>query len=362
MKKVLVANIFGIGDVLFTTPLIANLKKEVEGISVDYLCNARTRDIVESNPDVDKIFIYEKDDYVKLWKQSKIRCMKALYRLLLLMRRQKYDAVFDFTLSRKSGLFFKLAGIPRRVGLDYKKRGAFLTDRIPFTGFEARHVIEYYLDLLKYVGVAASVKEMQLVPDENMLEWASAYLREKGIEGKRLVVIIPGGGASWGRQASRKRWEDAGFSKAADILARHGLKIAFLGDPSEKYLCSSAADRMTEKPVFIENALTLKQYIALLSQCALVLCNDGGPLHVAVALGVKTVSIFGPVDDKVYGPYPASDRHKVITAREVPCRPCYNRFKLPECEHDNRCLTDITPDRVAEACLKLLEREEIIHE
>ncbi len=361
MKKVLVANIFGIGDVLFTTPLIASLKKETEGLSVDYLCNARTRDVVESDPDVDEIFVYEKDDYARLWRRSKVRCLMALYKLFLSIRRQRYDMVLDFTLSRKFGLFFKLAGIPRRVGLDYRRRGIFLTDRIPLAGFTERHVVEHYLDLLRRAGVPASIKEMQLVPDENALEWARAYLKEKGLEKGCLVAVVPGGGASWGPQAPRKRWAPAGFSQAADILVEQGLKVVFLGDRSETDLCREAAGKMTKGRAATENTLTLKQYIALLSQCGLVLCNDGGPLHIAVALGARTVSIFGPVDDKVYGPYPGSDKHKVITAREVPCRPCYGRFKLPECTHDNRCLTGIDPRTVADACLELLGRERMIH-
>ncbi|MFH1552543.1 MAG: glycosyltransferase family 9 protein [Candidatus Omnitrophota bacterium] len=355
MKRVLVANIFGIGDVLFTTPLIANLKKEIEGISVDYLCNARARDIVESNPDVDEIFVYEKDFFVKLWGESRLRCLKALYELFSVVRRKRYDAVFDFTLSREFGLFFTLAGIPRRIGLDYKNRGLFLTEKVPLLGFEDRHVIEYYLDLLRPIGEAVSIKEMQLVPCEDTLEWARTFLEEKGARGAHAIVaVIPGGGASWGGKASRKRWGAGGFSRAADILAANGVKIALLGDPSETDLCRDVAGGMKEHIAIVENSLTLKQYIALLSQCDLVLCNDGGPLHVAGALGVKTVSIFGPVDDKIYGPYPTSDRHRVIKAREVPCRPCYNRFKLPECVYENKCLTGIDPETVAEACLKLL--------
>ena len=71
MKNILIANIFGIGDVLFTTPLMGNLKKHIEGVSVDYLCNARTRFILESSPDVDQIFEYEKDDLTEKWRRSK---------------------------------------------------------------------------------------------------------------------------------------------------------------------------------------------------------------------------------------------------------------------------------------------------
>lgn len=357
MKRILVANIFGIGDVLFTTPLIASLKKEIAGVEIDYLCNARTKAAVECDPDVDRIFVYEKDDLVDLWKKSKAGCLKSLYALFMDIKRRKYDAVFDFTLSREFGFFFTLAGIPKRIGLNYKKRGVFLTDKFAFSGFAGRHVVEYYLDLLKSLDVSPSMNRIQLVPDEKLREWATAYLRERGAGEGPCVAVVPGGGASWGTHASRKRWSPEGFSRAADILTGAGVAAVILGDASETDLCRKTAGMMSAKPLAVENGLKLDEYIALLSACDLILCNDGGPLHVAVALGVKTVSIFGPVDDKVYGPYPPSAGNRVITAAEIPCRPCYGRFRLPECEYDNRCLTDIDPERVADACMEQLRKK-----
>jgi ADP-heptose:LPS heptosyltransferase len=354
MKKVLVANIFGIGDVLFTTPLISNLKNSIQGVTVDYLCNARTKDVVGMNPDVDDVFVYEKDEFLGLWKSSKVEWFKSARDLFSGIRKKRYDIVFDFTLSREFGLFFALSGIPCRIGLDYKKRGIFLTRKVPLTGFEDRHVVEYYLDLLDGLDVPKEKKDMRLVPEESSVEWASGYLKDKGAGGESVAAVIPGGGASWGTHAARKRWTPEGFAKVSDILIRHGVKVAIFGDPSETELCREVSRQMSESPVAVDNSLTLKQYNALLSRVDLALCNDGGPLHMAVALGVKTVSIFGPVDEKVYGPYPVSDKHKVITALEMPCRPCYGRFKLPECDNDIRCLADIEPERVANVCLELL--------
>jgi heptosyltransferase-2 len=357
MKRILVANIFGIGDVLFTTPLIASLKREMTGVEIDYLCNARTKAAVESVPDVDRIFVYEKDDLVDLWKKSKVACLKGVYGLFTDIRRRKYDAVFDFTLSREFGFFFTLAGIPRRIGLDYKKRGSFLTDKFAFSGFAGRHVVEYYLDLLRSLDVSPSMNRLQLIPAEKLREWAVSYLRERGAGEEPRVAVVPGGGASWGIHASRKRWSPEGFSRAADILAARGVAVVILGDASETDLCRKTAEMMSAKPLAVENGLKLEEYIALLNACDLVLCNDGGPLHLAVALRVKTVSIFGPVDDKVYGPYPPSAGNRVITASEIPCRPCYDRFKLPECEYDSRCLTDIDPEKVADTCMELLREK-----
>ena len=86
----------------------------------------------------------------------------------------------------------------------------------------------------------------------------------------------------------------------------------------------------------------------------LVVTNDGGPLHMASALGVKTVSIFGPVDEKVYGPYPPSDKHIVITNKNITCRPCYKNFRFWGCPNNLSCVKDITVDEVFTAVRSLL--------
>lgn len=354
MKKILIANIFGIGDILFTTPLISNLKNAFEHLEVDYLCNARSKEVAECIPGINRVLVYEKDAFRALWKRSKKKFFSEALGLFKEIKNGKYDAVFDFTLSREFGLVFMLSGIEKRIGLDYKKRGVFLTDKLPLEGFEGRHVVEHYLDLLDLVGVKPEVEEMCIYPDPDALEWAEKYLSDKDLLDKPFAAIVPGGGASWGKQASRKRWHEEGFLAVADALSEKGVNIAILGDPLEEEMCAYIAKKMKKDPKIKENDLTLKEYIALLSKSALVLCNDGGPLHLAVALGVPTVSIFGPVDEEVYGPFPSSGKHKVIKSDDLACRPCYSRFKLPECTHDARCITDVKPDEVIRSCSEVL--------
>jgi ADP-heptose:LPS heptosyltransferase len=356
MKRVLVANIFGIGDVLFTAPLIANLRKRFGNVDVGYLSNARTMEIAGLIPGVNDVFVYEKDYYTRLWSASKKRFFAELKALFGNIKKKKYEAVFDLTLSREFGLGFALAGVPKRIGLDYKRRGVFLTDKIPLVGFSGRHVAEHYLDLLGAVGVEPKIKDMRIVPDPALEGWLEKYLADKNIKRGKFVAVIPGGGASWGKQASRKRWYAEGFTQAADLIAASGRDIAVLGDSSEKDLAGYVASGMTSPPSVVETGLSLRQYVSVISAAELVLCNDGGPLHLASALGLKTVSVFGPVDDKVYGPYPFTERHIVIKAEDLSCRPCYDRFKLPDCEYDARCVTEISPRRVAEACMELLEK------
>ena len=112
---------------------------------------------------------------------------------------------------------------------------------------------------------------------------------------------------------------------------------------------------MRHRPVDLSGQTNLGQFVSLLARLNLVICNDGGPLHLAVSQGVKTVSIFGPVDPRVYGPYPAEpDRHRVILNEELRCRPCYHQFRLPPCPYERACLTSISVDDVLEACEAML--------
>ncbi|MDD5634223.1 MAG: glycosyltransferase family 9 protein [Candidatus Omnitrophica bacterium] len=351
--RILVANIFGIGDVLFTTPLVRNLKRHFGDVSIDYLCNARAKNAIENVPEVDRYFIYEKDDFVKLWRESKIRFFREYTKQFSLMRKRKYDIVFDFTLSRYFGFLYLLLGIPKRVGFDYKRRGIFLNYKVPLKSFKGRHVIEWYLELLRKMEIPVVEKRMRLVLKPGELEWASGYLKDKNVQ-NNVVAVVPGGGASWGRQAPRKRWMTSGFAALSDKLSGQGYSVLILGDRSEKVLCKEVASQMMGKKPVVECDLTLNQYMALLSKCELVVCHDCGPLHIATALGVKTVSIFGPGDKVVYGPYPASDKSRVVEAENIPCRPCYSSFKLPDCKLEMKCLRDITPDDVLIACIDLL--------
>jgi len=94
--------------------------------------------------------------------------------------------------------------------------------------------------------------------------------------------------------------------------------------------------------------------LAVLEGAALVITNDGGPLHMAQALHRKTIGIFGPVDDKVYGAYPADSPDCVIIKKDLPCRPCYNRFRLAACGTEGACLKGISVQEVFMAAEGLL--------
>ena len=165
--------------------------------------------------------------------------------------------------------------------------------------------------------------------------------------------IATGGGESWGKDAFRKRWPKEKFAYVAEKLnSEKGYKVVIFGTSDEADICGYISEKVGQSSMNTCGKLTLGQYAAVLKRCNLLITNDGGPLHMAVALGVPTVSVFGPVDEKVYGPYPDSPKHVVISGK-TECRPCYKDFRYTLCK-SFICLDSIEPDKVLEAIKKLV--------
>ena len=160
---------------------------------------------------------------------------------------------------------------------------------------------------------------------------------------------------SWGEFAAYRRWAPESFSSVAHKLYGKDKNTFFLifGSTEEKKLCSVIKANLPENSLDLCGKLALTQSVALIKRCRLLICNDGGLLHIAVSQNVNTVSIFGPVDDKVYGPYSASAKHKVVRAEGLKCRPCYNNFRHQMCD-TRECLRKIDSDKVFEFAAEAL--------
>ena len=354
VKNIFIINPFGIGDVLFTTPLIESLSARIEGSRIGFLCNRRTEPLLRANPKIKWVFVYEKDELRALWKGSKSGYFKKLFALARDIREKKFDAVIDLSLTREYWFLCFLAGIKERIGFNYKGRGSYLTRKIEINGYYGKHVIEYYLDLLRFIGIEPVQKEIKLYLSQENEEWARSFLETNGIKkGELLIGIAPAGGASWGREAAIKHWRSENFGSVADRLIEElGAKVVILGSDAEAGICEKTAKGMRNPAVMACGKTTLLRSAALMSLCGLVIANDGGPLHLAVAAGTRTVGIFGPVDEKVYAQYPPADRHKTVKL-DIECRPCYRNFKMKECA-ERKCLSGISTEAVFKAAKEAL--------
>lgn len=350
-QKVLICNIFGLGDVLFTTPIIKNLKAANPHIEIGYLCNARVEGLLKGYSLIDQVFVYERDDFKALYAHSRWSCYKKAKALFDQIKQQKYDVLFDLSLGSFVGFFAMLAGIKKRVGFNYKNRSRFLNHKINLAGYEGKHIVEYYLDLLAENNIQNSISDLEFPLNDADVEWAHNFFVEKQLKRSSVIGLVPGGGASWGKDAKYKHWGVENFAKLADkLIEKFSAQIILIGDATEDSMCKSVAQLM-KHPAQVSTDQSIYQFAALLKMCKVVVLNDGGPLHISVAAGASTVSIFGPVDERVYGPFPSSG-HRVITS-SVACRPCYRQFRRAACNHI-KCLNNIDVEDVIRKVKELL--------
>lgn len=225
------------------------------------------------------------------------------------------------------------AGIPHRWGYATDGRGLLLTRSggVP-AGVRGRSQVYYYRAMLAAVGL-----EVSATPDASLScppEWTARGEALLGAEGP-WIGLNPGafyGGA--------KRWLPERYAAVGDTLARRtGARVAIVGGPAERALGESIAGGMREPARVLCGETSLSQLAGVLSRLRLLVTNDSGPMHVAAALGVPVVAVFGPTDSRETGP--VGDTHAIVR-EPVHCSPC----KLRECPIDHRCMTRIGADRV----------------
>jgi heptosyltransferase-2 len=271
--------------------------------------------------------------------------------VLLALGGERFDAAILFPNSFRTALEARLAGIPRRIGYNRDRRGFLLTDRIapPKPGETPPHERFYYLELLRRAGILDA-----LPPEEPILLYGAENARRAGLEMFRQMGMRgPVVGVSPGAQNSRaKQWLPERFVESAlRVAAALGGGIAIFGSAAERALCREMAEAVRRAGVQVlslAGETTLAQFIELAAACRVFLTNDAGAMHVASALGVPTVAIFGPTD--FVATAPAGPASRIVRAG-VHCSPCM----LRDCPIDHRCMTSVTAEQVAETALELVK-------
>ncbi|MFY9724816.1 MAG: lipopolysaccharide heptosyltransferase II [Bryobacteraceae bacterium] len=266
------------------------------------------------------------------------------------LRAEHFDAAFLLPNSLDAALTAWLARIPERIGYARDGRGWLLTRPIrrPEPGDIPRHERFYYLELLRRSGLIEHFPDSSAIRLEGIpaaREAGAARLRELGVDG---AAIGTSPGAAYG---DAKRWLPDGFAAAAGTMAA-ALCAAVLvfGSVVERELCEAVAAGVRARGADARNlagATTLREFIDLAAACRLYLTNDSGAMHVASALGVPTVAIFGATDDATTGPTSPLAR---VVREHAECSPCL----LRNCPIDHRCMTRVTPERVAAVSLELI--------
>ncbi len=237
------------------------------------------------------------------------------------------------------------AGVPERIGYARDGRSLLLTRAIevPKPGAHERF---YYLELLRRAGIIDAIPESDAIRLDGAPAARVAGLarfHEKGM-GEIIVGVSPG--AAYG---SAKRWLPERFAAAASEVARElGAQVAVFGSAAERDVCEEVARGVTVPVHNFAGETSLGEYIELAAACSVYLTNDSGPMHIASALGLPTVAIFGATNHVTTGPTGPLAR---VVRENVECSPCL----LRECPIDHRCMTRVEASRVALVALELVK-------
>jgi heptosyltransferase-2 len=222
-----------------------------------------------------------------------------LWRLSRKLRRRNFDLGFSARLHVGEHLVLALSGAKRRVGFALGKRDAALTDVVAVSDSRQQRVADW-MQLLKPFGGAVTVQVPRLYLNESERQWASGYLTSRGVAKEDLIVgIHPGAGLV------EKRWPLERFREVAEATAaRPGVRVLVFAEPS-----GYGAELFT-LPRVIQAQVGLRELMALIERCSLLICNDSGPMHIAGALGVPTVAMFGAGIEQWFAPL--GEGHEIL--------------------------------------------------
>lgn len=330
-SRILVVRLSSLGDVVLTTPVLAALKAAWPTARLTFLTKGAFAPVFKHHPEVDEVAVFEE---------------KGLWGWAREIRRRSFDGVVDLHGSLRSRVWSVLSRAPRRAR--YDKRAADRRRLVRTKQVSPRlagGVVDRYLETLAVLGVPplGRIPKLYLGSEERL-----PVALEKRLGPGPFVVVAPGA------LHLTKQWVPERFAETAERLSK-GRPVVLIGAAAD----ASAADRVMQNvkgpSLNLAGQTTLREMMLVLHRGSLLLTNDSGAMHVAAALGVPTVALFGPTV-KAFGFFPVGDRTAVVEAGGLDCRPCslHGSATCP-LEHF-RCMKDVTVDQAVEAAHSLLTK------
>ena len=317
IKKIAVVTLSNIGDVILTLPVIGALRENFKDAAIDVVTGPRAAEIFRNDPRIGTTYIYDKSSSLA----SKIQ-------LFAFLRRNRYDLLVDL----RNGLF----------GLLVRARFCNRPSNAPAK--KICHKIDEHLAKIEGLNLAARGGPYPIWVTADDGEMAARLLGAKGIsEGDLLVTVSPGA------KSHIKRWREDGFAKVCDALIdAYKVKIALVGDASDKEICGRITDKMRNYAVSMAGMTNLRELACIIRRSLLIITNDSAPLHIAGSVGTAAVAIFGPTDYRKYGPRPGLGE---AVHKKLHCSPCEKAL----CKYNLECMKAISAEEVFDAAKMILD-------
>ncbi len=338
IERILVRGPNWLGDAVMCEPALRGLRRIYPTAFIALLVKPAVAELFQNHPALNEILLYDG--------KGRHAGLMGKWALAGEVRRAGFQLAVLFQNAFEAALLAAAAGIPRRFGYATDGRGFLLTRPVaPPDRGALTHQVQYYWNLLKPLGLTGEPAAPALVTSPAEDRALAERLAQAGIaEADTVIGVNPG--STYG---AAKRWLPERFAEAAERLTRaiestgdRRAAVLVLGAKGEEALGREIAARLPGRTAILSGATTIRELMAAVKRCHLLVTNDTGPMHIAAAFGVPVVAIFGPTDWRTTSPY--GDHHAVVR-QAVDCAPCL----LRECPIDHRCMTQVSVDAVYEA-------------
>lgn len=326
---------------IHTIPVVDVLRQSYPGARVTWVAEKAMSPLLRHHPGIDQLLLVD----TRRWRRRLLSpsVWKEIFSFLRYLRDQEYDVALDFQGLFKSAVLARISGASRRIGMSrYDRREAWsgvLLNEFSRQTAGKRHIIEKNLALLQRLGISGVNQPLNfhISPEEESVQYVERELQKLDLE--HFILINPGGG--W----VTKLWEPDRFAQLIDCIYNDlNMPALVLWGPSEKEL-ADAVVRKCITPAVLSFSTNLSELIALIGRSRLLVSGDSGPLHLAGAMGVPVVGIYGPTDPARNGPWNPHDSACTINYE---CSPCYQRT----CSIGTQCMKKIEVAPVLDAVKK----------
>lgn len=333
-----------LGDAVMATPVLKDLMTKFPDAKITAFCQANIAPLLFNNPYLAEVIGYKKPSgwIPKSWIQRINH-----YGVIEPLQLGNYDLGILMTNSFSSAWWFWRGHVENRIGFADAYRSFLLTEAVEFPeNIEKQHLIQTYKMLLEPLGITPSSTMPELFLSDEDRQFANDFKALNGI-GKEDIIVGINPGAAYG---TAKCWLPERFREVTEkLLQLPNVFILFFGDQSGAPVVHTITEGMPARVINMAGKTTLRELMALIGSCTVFLTNDSGPMHIASALNVPNLALFGSTNPEKTGPYL---RGKVLyKGQDLKCSPCYKRV----CPIDFPCMTRITSQDVFEKLKKMLE-------
>ncbi|MEN6317408.1 MAG: lipopolysaccharide heptosyltransferase II [Syntrophaceae bacterium] len=338
-KNILIRGTNWIGDAVMTLPAVAAIRNTFPKARISMLVKPWVAEIFHICPDIDEVIPFQSPGV-----HSGIT---GKFRLAMELKDRKFDMAILLQNAIEAAIITILARIPVRAGYNSDGRGFLLTHSVQRTeAIKKIHQTKYYLEMVKALGCRSADANVYLNPGEENKIVSEKLFRDHGINGDNcLIGFAPG--ATYG---PAKKWFPERFAAVADrVIEQFSAQVILFGSNEDKKSADAIQQNAHHPLINLAGKTNLKEAIAVIARCCLFISNDSGLMHVAGALNIPTVAIFGSTNPVTTSP--AGDK-SIVIYKNASCSPCLKET----CPTDFRCMDMISFEEVYEAARGLLKR------